>query len=103
LSYNYLIEKIDIINKTNKVIGQSTKPEVHEKGLDHRVSAVLLINEKQEFILPCASDKKVEAGKLFHSSAGHLSSGEIYIQCAVRELFEECGIKLNSMKLKYLG
>jgi 8-oxo-dGTP pyrophosphatase MutT (NUDIX family) len=89
-------ELVDVIDEDDKVIGKELKSAVHEKGLRHRVSAVLLQGEDG---IPTASKMKVEAGKLFHSAAGHIHSGETYQECAKRELLEETGIKAHSVEL----
>lgn len=57
---------IDIITKNNKVIGQENKYVAHQKGLRHRVSAVLLQREDGKYLIPTASEIKTEAGRLFH-------------------------------------
>jgi isopentenyldiphosphate isomerase len=96
-------ELVDIINDRNEVIGQAVKSEVHQKGLRHRVSAVLLQNENGEYLIPTASDKKVEAGHLFHSAAGHVHAGDSYNASACRELWEETGLKAEPGEAKFLG
>lgn len=96
-------ELVDVIDINNKVVGRDTKSNVHRKGLRHRVSAVLVVNDNGEYLIPTASSKKVEAGNLFHSAAGHVSSGESYLPSAKRELLEETGLSANKSKFKYLG
>ncbi len=86
---------LDVIDEQNTVIGQETKLRVHEQGLRHRVSAVLLQNEQGDYLIPTASDKKVEAGGLFHSAAGHVTSRQSYSEGAKRELWEETGVQTN--------
>jgi 8-oxo-dGTP pyrophosphatase MutT (NUDIX family) len=92
-------EYLDIIDINNSIINKATKSDAHQNGLRHRVSAVLLKREDGKYLFPTASNLKVESGKLFHSSAGHVCSGESYMQTAIRELEEECGIKVNQVKL----
>jgi len=58
-----------------------------------------IIDFSQAWSFATASKIKVEAGKLFHSAAGHVPSGESYAQSAIRELNEECGVKVDSVKL----
>ncbi len=92
-------EYLDIIDINNNIINRATKSDAHKNGLRHRVSAVLLKRKDGKYLFPTASNLKVESGKLFHSSAGHVCSGESYMQTAIRELEEECGIKVNQVKL----
>lgn len=92
-------EYLDIIDINNNIVDRATKSDAHKNGLRHRVSAVLLKRKDGKYLFPTASSLKVESGKLFHSSAGHVCSAESYIQTAIRELDEECGIKVNQVKL----
>ena len=96
-------ELVDIINENNEVVGQAMKSEVHQKGLRHRVSAVLLQNEEGKYLIPTASEKKVEAGGLFHSAAGHVQSGDDYAISACRELWEETGLKAGVDQTELFG
>jgi len=96
-------ELIDVIDRQDNVVSQSKKSAVHQKGFRHRVSAVLLQNKKGEYLIPTASKKKVEAGKLYHSAAGHVPSGESYLQSAKRELLEETNLIASQRDFKYLG
>lgn len=94
-------ERLDIIDPSNRVIRQAAKATVHEQGLGHRVGAVLLQREDGRYLIPTASSIKAEAGRLYHSAAGHVLSGEQYLDCAKRELLEETGVEAAS--LDYLG
>lgn len=94
-------ELLDIIDENDHIIGQDTKDVVHEQGLRHRVAAVLLQREDGKYLIPTASDIKVDAGRLYHSAAGHVLSGESYLASAKRELAEETGVTVQ--QLDYLG
>lgn len=96
-------EMVDIINENNEVVGLALKSEVHQKGLRHRVSAVLLQNGQGKYLIPTASEQKVEAGGLFHSAAGHVQSGDGYAISACRELREETGVKAEENQIELLG
>jgi 8-oxo-dGTP pyrophosphatase MutT (NUDIX family) len=94
-------ELLDIVDENDRDVGQASKSFVHDKGLRHRVSAVLLQREDGRYLIPTASQIKAEAGRLYHSAAGHVLSGESYLTCAKRELFEETGLEPGI--LTYLG
>ena len=94
-------ELLDIIDENDRVRGRDSKTVVHEQGLRHRVAAVLLQREDGKYLIPTASDIKVEAGRLYHSAAGHVLSGESYLESAKRELAEETGVTVQ--QLDYLG
>jgi len=94
-------ELLDIIDEGNQVIGQALKSAVHDRGLPHRVGAVLLQRGDGRYLIPTASEIKAEAGRLYHSAAGHVLSGETCRECAQRELLEETGILADG--LEHLG
>lgn len=96
-------ELIDVININDQVIDQQMKSVVHEKGLRHRVSAILVQNSAGKYLIPTASEIKVNAGGLFHSAAGHVPSGETYEESAKRELWEETGLKSDVEDFESLG
>ena len=96
-------ELLDVIDKNNIVVRQALKSAVHEQGLLHRMSAVLLKRADGRYLIPTASNLKADAGGLFHSTAGHVDAGESYLDAAVRELQEEVGIVLPKDKLTSLG
>lgn len=96
-------ELVDVINENNEVVGQAMKSEVHQKGLRHRLAAVLLQNEAGKYLIPTASEKKVEAGKLTFSAAGHVQSGNNYLESACRELLEETGLKAEVSQVEQFG
>jgi len=94
-------ELLDVIDEDNRVVGQADKTTVHRQGLRHRVGAVLLRREDGKYLIPTASGIKAEAGRLYHSAAGHALSGESYADCAKRELLEETGVEARD--LEHLG
>lgn len=96
------MEILSIIDKENNVVGKEEKKIVHEKGLRHRVSAVL-VEKEGKFLITTASDKKVEAGGLYHSVGGHVQANESYEENAVRETKEETGLKIKISDLELLG
>lgn len=88
-------EIFDVVNERDGVVGQSTRREVHARGLWHRAVHVLVFNARGEVFLQKRSMLKDTAkGKWDSSSSGHVDSGEDYDTCAVRELREEIGLNL---------
>ena len=94
-------EVVDILDEKGRIIGEAAKADVHRRGLRHRVAAVLLQAEDGKYLIPTASQIKAEAGLLYHSAAGHVLSGESYVDSALRELLEETDFSAD--RLEYLG
>ena len=86
-------EIFDVVNEEDRVTGQATRREVHEKGLLHRAIHVFVVNRHGELLLQKRSRFKDAHPDVWDSSvAGHLDAGEDYGAAAVRELEEEMGI-----------
>ena len=90
-------EIFDVVNERDEVVGQSPRSEVHRRGLLHRAVHVLVFNSRGEVFLQKRSmTKDSHPGAWDSSASGHVDSGEDYDPCAVREVWEEIGLKLNS-------
>ncbi len=88
-------EIFDIVNERDQVVGQAPRKEVHARSLLHRAVHVLVFNARgQLFLQKRSMTKDTAKGKWDSSSSGHVDSGEDYDQCAVREVWEEIGLKL---------
>ncbi len=89
-------EIFDIVNERDEVIGKKLRREVHRDGDKHRAVHVLIFNSRGEVFLQKRSmSKDTFPGAWDSSSSGHLDSGENYDDCAIREVREELGVKLN--------
>src|SRR3954451_14546172 len=88
-------EIFDVVNDRDEVIGRNTRGEVHRLGLKHRAVHVLVFNRRGELFLQKRSLKKdTFPGAWDSSTSGHLDQGEDYDACALRELWEEIGLKV---------
>ena len=86
-------EWFDVVDQEDRVVGQATRGEVHQRGLLHRSVHILVFNPNQEIFLQKRSLEKDEnPGYWDTSAAGHVNAGEDYRSCAHRELEEELGI-----------
>ncbi len=94
------MEKLDVVNPDNQVIGKATIREVYDKKLPHRIVHILVFNSAGELLLQLRSrTKKFTPGHWVTSAGGHVSSGESYEVAAARELREETGVEA---KLEFL-
>ena len=89
-------EMFDVVDESNHVIGQQPRGKVHAEGLRHRAVHVFVINKRGDIYLQKRSHLKDVHPLVWDSSAaGHLDVGESYAACAVRELEEEIGIRVQ--------
>ena len=86
-------EMLDVVDEDDNVIAITTRGEIHARGLMHRAVHILVFNSRDELFLQKRSMSKDEQpGKWDSSAAGHVDSGEAYLDCARREITEELGI-----------
>jgi isopentenyldiphosphate isomerase len=84
------MEKFDLVDEEDNVIGVTDKPTAHSQKQLHRVAAVYVFNDNGELYVQV---HKVSGGLYDHSVGGHVSQGESYEIAASREAEEELGIK----------
>jgi isopentenyldiphosphate isomerase len=98
-------EYIDIVTKDGKPTGKTAlKSEIHAKGFYHNTAHVWLYTKKGEILLQQRSATKTICPLLWDVSvAGHIDAGETVISGAIREVYEEIGLKLVSKDLEKIG
>ncbi len=90
-------EIFDIVNECDEVMGQKLRHEVHRDGDKHRAVHVLIFNARGEvFLQKRSTTKDTFPGAWDSSSSGHLDCGEDYDACAIREVREELGLRLEN-------
>jgi isopentenyldiphosphate isomerase len=88
-------EIFDVVNERDEVIDRKPRSDVHRLGLLHRAVHVLVYNSRGQIFLQKRSMKKDrQPGVWDSSSSGHVDSGEDYDATAVREVWEEIGLRL---------
>lgn len=92
------MENIPIVNEQDEIISEADISKVHKKGLWHREAYTYLISHHEVLL-----QKRLDDGMWDHSSAGHFSSDETYIQGAQREFKEELGIDLSINNFVEIG
>ncbi|MFT5896918.1 MAG: isopentenyl-diphosphate delta-isomerase [bacterium] len=99
-----MIEWLDIVDENDIVIGRAPRDQIHAENHFHRSSHVLVFNSQGEVFVQLRSMSKDNSPGLWDTSAaGHVDSGEDYLECAVRELAEELGVSSSPVTLKYVS
>ena len=90
-------EMFDVVDENDNVLHPLSRSEIHKRHLRHRAIHIFWLNSAGELCLQRRSYAKDNSpGYLSSSCAGHVDSGENYIQAAVREFREELGISIES-------
>jgi len=103
------METFDIRNQDGSVTGKIKERElVHRDGDIHGTTHVWITRKNKigtfDVLLQLRSKDKDAFPDCYDiSSAGHLLSGQDYLESALRELQEELGIKAKKKDLKYIG
>ena len=93
----------DVVDANDVITGQAARRTVHARGLRHRAVHVLVFNRVGElFLQKRALSKDVAPGAWDSSASGHVSAGEDYDACAVRELAEEIGLRVEATPARWL-
>ena len=97
-------ETVEILTEDGKTVGEKINKSIaHKNGICHGISAIALINNDGRLLIQKRSaNKKIEPNKWDLSSAGHIDINETPEQAAVRELYEETGIKIEIGELKLI-
>ena len=101
-------EMLDLVNEQGDPIGRAVpRSEAHRLGLRHRTSHVWLVRRKNgvlEVLLQKRSDEKDSFPGCYDiSSAGHIPSGQGFVDSALRELKEELGVTAQPQDLILCG
>lgn len=87
-------EMFDVVDENDRVLRAEPRDIVHVNNLLHRAVHMLLFNKHGELLLQKRSIwKDRNPGRWDSSAAGHVDSGENYLEAARRELHEELGIE----------
>lgn len=94
-------EYFDVVDENGIVVDRRPGRECLDRGLLHRAIVVFVTNPQGDIYLQKrASDLRFYPGHWTASCTGHVSSGETYLEGALREVREELGIECE---LKELG
>ncbi len=74
-----------------------------KRGTYHIAVGIWTVNDEGMVLLTLRSEKKHDWPNMWENTAGSILSGENSRQGAVRELFEETGIRARESELHYVG
>jgi 16S rRNA (adenine1518-N6/adenine1519-N6)-dimethyltransferase len=104
LQYSNQDELLQIVDEFDRPIGGRDRATIHRNQQLHRAVHVMICNQKNELFLQRRSYHKDQFPGCWDSSAsGHVDVDESYDDCAVRELWEELGIKTSLERFGYLN
>ncbi len=100
-------ELLDLVNNNDEVIGTVWRSQYHElvkKKLGYiRAVEMLIQNDKGQLWIPKrTAEKRIAPNCLDYSMGGHVSSGETYLQSALREIEEELNLNLTKNDLLFV-
>ena len=96
-------ELFDVVDTSDRVIGQAPRREVHARQLHHRATHILVHDGTGRVFLQRRSlSKDMFPGCWDSSCSGHVDAGEDYATAARRELGEELGWHDTSLPLRPL-
>lgn len=92
--------EVQVVDEDDNPIGGATKAELHTKGLGHRVSRIILVDEAGNILLQRRRDNdgRIWEGCWDTSAAGHADEGETHLVAALREMSEELGLANVALK-----
>lgn len=98
-------EIFDVYTRDGKYLGTKTKSFCHSEnpGVYHKPVWIWIINSKNEILVQKrAACKKNHPNKWDMPSAGHVDAGEKIIDGAIRETFEELGVKTMAEDYEFI-
>ncbi len=91
-------ELIEVVDKYDKPLAIMPRGEVHRQCLMHRSVLVLVYDMKSKLYLQKrGKNKSLYPGRLDISASGHVKQGESREDAAIRELYEELGLRTDRL------
>lgn len=95
--------KLNIVDEQDKIIGEETRENIHNRGLLHREIHVWFYTPKGEIIFQHREkDKDTYPDLLDATVGGHVEIDSDYENTALQELEEETGIKAEKNNLTFI-
>jgi isopentenyl-diphosphate Delta-isomerase len=87
-------EKVILVDRNDRPIGEMEKMEAHKKGVLHRAFSIFIFNDQGEILLQKRAGSKYHSGGLWtNTCCSHPRPGESIMDAANRRLQEEMGIQ----------
>lgn len=103
-------ELLDLVNKEDEIIGTIWRNDTSDNRLANeklgyiRAVELFIVNSKGELWIPKrTAHKRIAPNGLDFSAAGHVSSGETYIEAMIKEAREELSLDLSEEDLKFVA
>lgn len=94
------LEKLEVVDENDNVIGLETRQKIHELGLLHREVHIFFITPHGEIIFQHrAKNKDTYPDKLDATVAGHVEHNMTYEETAIKETKEETGLDIKKESL----
>lgn len=91
-------ELVEVVDTKDRTLGVMPLDEVHKQSLMHRSVLILVYNMKNELYLQKrGKNKSLYPGRLDISASGHVKQGESREDAAIRELYEELGLRADRL------
>lgn len=91
-------ELVEVVDKNDKSLMVMPLDEVHRQSLMHRSVLILVYDMKNKLYLQKrGKNKSLYPGRLDISASGHVQQGESREDAAVRELYEELGLRTDRL------
>jgi len=95
-----MVEKLDIVNEEDEVIGVRPREEVHDEDLRHRSVMFFVFNFEGKVLMTQRSeDKRFYPGYWSIVLGGHVTSGLSYEEALEKEIKEELGVRGDYEKI----
>jgi len=99
------MELFDELNDNGEYTGRTvTREDAHNNGLRHRGVILFIVNSKNQVLMQQRSATKRQWPNCWDGAGGgHVDAGELGMFAAIRELYEELGIKVKPSEVRYIG
>ncbi|MGB0870255.1 MAG: isopentenyl-diphosphate Delta-isomerase [Flavobacteriales bacterium] len=92
------MDKVILVNDSDKELGTMEKLQAHELGLLHRAFSLFIFNTNNELLIHKRATTKYHSGGLWtNSCCSHPRPNESTENAVIRRCFEELGMKIHSV------